>query len=179
MTGTKVLVCGLDYSFCELIREDSEVYSRHYRSVDAAHVPTTSDLLRAVRRGYDIIHLFGQVSVDGMLRSQQNQMITGTELMNNCTVEGVKLLWIANENEIDGYIKGFKLPKSMNLIMTLNRQHDKFSTFLDKLLSKASGGEALPSAWAALVPQSAGSWQRDLPECIFAVGRNSVVELLP
>jgi hypothetical protein len=63
----------------------------------------------------------------------------------------------------------------LNLVMTINRNGPNFPNFLSKLLSRMSGGETMPTAWAALVPQTRHDLSHaDLPATIFSAGRGSV-----
>jgi len=175
VTGTKVLLCTLGEKFAQLLRDDRISYSRFYRAVIATEFSTIKQLSQAIEQRYDIVHLFCDLSPSGMVVDGRGNTITGTALIEKCSDSDVKLLWIANENNPEGYIKGFKLAgKHINLVMTINRNGSKFSTFFEKLLSKLSRGETMPVAWAALAPQTPGRSQQDLPGCIFAAGRPGV-----
>jgi hypothetical protein len=171
---SKVLVCSIDPELGELLESDSAVCSRHYRRVDTGLLSGIAELLRAIEGGYDIVHLFVRLSP-----TDPETPLLPSELIQKCCDGNVKLLWIASENNPDDYIKGFRVAgKSLNLIMTISRNGTKFAGFLEKLLSGVSGGETLPVAWAVLVPQGEGSWQQELPSCIFYAGRGDV-KLLP
>lgn len=171
-TGSKVLVCSLDPRLRDALRTDSLVYSRHYQSVDAALFPSINDLIRALTKGYDIVHLFCPLALGGLLADESGETLLGSELIKKCCEKNVKLLWVANENKVDHYVKGFKpAGRPLNLIMTINRGGEKFAGFLDKLLSRISSGERLPNAWVALVPQAGGPFQEDFPSLIFSAGR--------
>jgi hypothetical protein len=166
--GTKVLVCSLDPRFRDLLEADRSVYSRHYQSVDAIFFPSIGDLLAALERGYDIVHLLCDLSPGGVLADSKGPTISGTELIAQCCEKDVKLLWVASGNKADDYNKGFMLNENrLNLIMTLDRRESRFSKFLDSLLSKVSGGKTIPLAWVAVAPQAKGPWEQDLPSCIF------------
>jgi hypothetical protein len=175
VTGTKVLLCSLGQKFAKLLHDDRISYSRFYSAVTATDFSTIKQLSQAFEKRYDIVHLFCDVSTSGTVVDGRGNTITGTSLIEKCADSDVKLLWIANENEPEGYIKGFKLGgKHINLVMTITRNSSKFSTFLEKLLSRLSRGETMPVAWAALAPQAPGRSQQDLPSCIFAAGRPGV-----
>ena len=172
--GTKALVCGLHPKFDELIKGDSKVYSQFYPSTTVMLFTSTDELLGSIR-GYDIVHLFVDVSPAGTMADTKGNELVGTELIEKCCDSDVKLLWVASDNKPDGYIKGFKVSKTLNLVMTINRKGSDFSSFLGQLLSRMSSGETMPTAWAALAPQT----QRDprhahLPATIFSAGRGSV-----
>src|ERR1700685_3412059 len=99
----------------------------------------------------------------------------GAELIEKCCNSDVKLLWIASDNKPDGYIKGFKAAKPLNSVMTINGNGPTFGLFLGHLLSRVSGRETLPAAWAALAPQTPrGPGHADLPATIFSAGRGGV-----
>jgi hypothetical protein len=142
--------------------------------VDAVFFSTISDLLGAIKNGYDIVHLFGPLAAGGLLTDASGETLLGTELIQKCCEGNVKLLWVANENKPDDYVRGFNAGKPLNLIMTLSRCGSKFGEFLEKLLARMSSGETLPAAWTALAPQAEGPWQHDLPSCIFFAGRADV-----
>ncbi len=175
VTGTKVLLCTLGQKFGRLLRDDRISYSRFYPAVTATDFSTIKQLSQAIEKRYDIVHLFYDVSTSGMVVDGRGNTITGTSLIEKCADSDVKLLWIANENNSEGYIKGFKLAgKRINLVMTISRNGSKFSAFFEKLLSTLSRGETMPVAWAALAPQAPGRSHQDLPSCIFAAGRPGV-----
>jgi hypothetical protein len=175
VTGTKVFLCTLGQKFAQFLRDDRTSYSRFYPAVTATDFSTIKQLSQAIEKGYDIVHLFCEVSPSGMIVDGRGNTTTGTSLIEKCSDSDVKLLWIASENKAEGYIKGFKLAgKHINLVMTISRNGPKFSAFLEKLLSKLSRGETMPVAWAALAPQAPGRSQQDLPSCIFAAGRLDV-----
>lgn len=176
---TKVLVCSLGHDFPELFEADRSVYSRHYRSVDSVLFPSISDLLGSLEKGYDIVHLFCDLSPGGILADSKGTTISGTELIVKCCEKDVKLLWVASGNKGDDYIKGFMLKGNrLNLLMTLDRRGLRFSKFLERMLSKVSGGKTIPLAWVALAPQAKGPWEEDSPDCIFVTTRGDV-KLLP
>ncbi len=171
VTGTKVLLCSLGQKVDKLLRDDRSSYARFYLAVTATDFSTIKQVSQAIEKKYDIVHLFCDVSPSGLVVDGRGNTITGTSLIQKCADSGVKLLWIANENKPEGYIKGLKLAgKHINLVMTINRNGSKFSIFLEKLLSKLSRGETIPVAWAALAAQAPGQSQQDLPGCIFAAG---------
>lgn len=175
ITDSRVLVCSLDPRFREPFEADGSVYLRHYPRTDALNFSRISDFLATIANGYDIVHLFSPVLEGGLLTDASGLSLLGSELIVKCCRWGVKLLWIANENSPATYIRGFKAGgQPLNLIMTIERHGVKFDSFLDKLLCKVSYGEVLPIAWTALVPQAAGTWQEEVPSCIFFAGRPEV-----
>jgi hypothetical protein len=172
---SRVLVCALDSRFRESLDADSAVYLRHYRRTEAALFSGIGDLLRAIELGYDIIHLFSPLAPGGLLSDASAATLLGSDLIEKCCERDVKLLWIANDNKPDDYVKGFRAVGSpLNLIMTISRNKTYFGDFLENLLFRMSGGETLPIAWTALAPQAQGLWQECLPSCIFFAGRADV-----
>jgi len=175
VTGTKVLVCSLDQRFHASFAADSAIYLRYYRHVDAVQLSSLEELFQAIEGAYDIVHLFCPLAPGGLLMEASATPLSGSDLIAWCCERDVKLIWIANENKADDYIKGFRAAgKVVNLIMTIGRNGTKFEGFLEKLLSRISNGESLPGAWAALAPQARGPGQEVLPLCIFLAGRGGV-----
>jgi hypothetical protein len=173
--GSKVLVCGLGLQFQEGVAADGEIYERYYRSVETATFSEIRELMDAVSRSPDIIHLFCNVSPGGEIANPDGTPVVGTELLDRCCEFNVKLLWIASDNESEVYIAGFKARgKRMNLVMTLKRNDPKFSRFLDQILFRMFYGDTLPVAWVDVSPQIPGSTNPDLPSAIFYAGRGGV-----
>ncbi len=171
--ATKVLVCGLDQKFSELIETDAKIYSQFYPTTTVTSCTTIPELLRTIR-GYDVVHLFVDVSPIGLMADASADELSGTDLIAKCCDSGVKLLWVASDNKPEGYIKGFKPVKPLNLVMTIHRNDPDFAAFLGGLLSRMSGGEAMPNAWAALAPQIPGDPNHArLPATIFSAGLGS------
>ena len=172
--GTKVLVCSLHPKFDALLKADSNIYSKFYASTTAKVCTNFNELLGAIR-GNDIVHLFVDVSPMGLMADGSGNELIGTELIESCCGSGVKLLWVASDNKPDGYIKGFKVVKPLNLVMTINRNGSNFETFLGQLLLKMSSGETMPAAWVAVSAQTPRDPRHaQLPSTIFSAGRGGV-----
>ena len=172
VVGARVLVGALDSRFDDLLRADTETYKHYYPATTATTFVNIDELMKAITRGYDAVHLLCDVSASGAIGGTE---ITGTELIESCCASNVKLLWIASSNAAEGYLKGFKARgKRLNLVMTVNRQGPKFSSFLEKLLARMSHGDAMPVAWKELCPQVPGRGHPDSPAAIFFAGRGSV-----
>ncbi len=170
----KVLVCSVDSRFNETVIADHTVYRRFFPDSTAAVLDDISELLEFVRRGYDIVHLLCDVSAAGFIRDLRDQTISGTELIDACLAANVKLLWIASDNPADGYIHGFDTKHArLNLVMTLQRNGEKFPRYLNALLSEMNSGKGMPVAWNTLSPQIPGM-QHDSPDAIFIAGRGQV-----
>jgi hypothetical protein len=169
---SKVLVCALNSRFADLVRADSETYKRCYPATTATTFSNIDELIKAITRGYDVVHLLCDVSPSGAIDGSN---IIGTELIERCCASNVKLLWVASSNAAEGYIKGFKARgKRLNLVMTIDRHGPQFSNFLEKLLTRMSSGDAMPAAWNELCPQVPGSSHQDSPDAIFFAGRGTV-----
>jgi hypothetical protein len=170
--GTRVLICAFDSRFEDLMRKDSEAYRSRYPATTATTFSGPSELLEAVQRGYDVVHLLCDINPNGEIAGSD---VTGTELIARCCASSVKLLWIASDNEPDRYIQGFKARgKRLNLVMTIKRDGPKFSEFLGNLLSKMSYGDSMPVAWNDLCPQIPGASHGEAPASIFFAGRPGI-----
>jgi hypothetical protein len=173
--GPKVLVCALDSRFDELLKSDSEVYGQYYRATTTAVFPSVRALLGHFEQKYDIVHLLCDVTANGTITDASGEEITGTEIIQRCCDQNVKLLWSASDNPPERYIKGFGARgKRLNLVMTLTRKGPNFPSFLQKLLSRMAYGDTMPVAWNDLCPQIPGSDHPDAPESIFFAGRGGV-----
>lgn len=174
--NTRVLVCSAGTGFDELLNADASSYSRFYPSTTVKACSSIKELVAAIRQGYDIVHLFSNVSPGGIIMNAEGDPLSGASLIQTCCDSGVKLLWVASDNKIDAYIKCFKTSgKSINLVLTLNRRGPRFSSFLEKLLSKMADGETMPRAWVAIAPQGPpGPAHDDLPESIFNAVRGNI-----
>jgi hypothetical protein len=178
-SGSRVLVCGFDPRFKVLADSDARIYSRYFPNVETRFFDSVADLLTAVREYCGVIHLFCSLSPVGDFLNVSGATISGTRFIEECCKQGVKLLWVANGNPSDSYVKGFHAAgKPINLIMTLERHEGNFSQFLEELIRRVSSGQTMPVAWVSLAPQTKGQWQHALPECIFFAG-NPSVKLLP
>jgi hypothetical protein len=171
---SRILVCGLGDKFRELMATDARIYARHYASVSTAAYSTIPELEDALGQRYDVLHLFCDIPPSGTI-SMGGSTITGTDLIVMCCDAGAKLLWIANDNPSEGYIKNFNARgKRLNLVMTLSRKDDTFTDFLAGLLTRMSQGTTMPNAWVQLAPQNPKG-QPNTPECIFFAGRGGVI----
>lgn len=176
VVGAKVLVCSLGTDFGDAVELDGRVYERFYTFTSSRVLSSITELNEIIERHYDVVHLFCRVRPDGTIEDYRGDRITGTDLIKSCRRANVKLLWIANDNNPDGYLNGFRGPtKQLNLAMTISRKGSQFPDFLSSLLSCMSQGSTMPVAWSNLAPQIAGPEQTSLPECIFVAGRPGVV----
>jgi hypothetical protein len=174
--GAKVLVCALDNRFDDLLKGDSEVYGRYYRATTTAMLPSIQALLGCLEQGYDIVHLLCDVTANGTITDANGEEVTGTELIQRCCDQNVKLLWSGTDNPPERYIKGFGARgKRLNLVMTLKRKGPNFPSFLKELLSRiAYSGDTMPVAWNAICPQIPRADHPNAPESIFFAGRGGV-----
>jgi len=176
VVDAKILIASLDPKFLELMKVDSSCYSQFYHTPTVLVFEGIQELVGTIEKGYDIVHLFCDVSPDGTITDNHRARVVGTTLIQSCCNSDVKLLWVASENKAEEYIKGFKAAgKRLNLVMTINRNGSKFQPFMEKLLSRMSMGETMPAAWVSISPQSPNDpRQQDSPACIFAAGRGGV-----
>jgi hypothetical protein len=173
--GAKVLVCALDNRFDDLLKGDSEIYGRYYRATTTLVLPSIQMLLGRLEQKYDIVHLLCDVTEAGTVTDSNRGEITGTELIQRCCDQDVKLLWSANDNPPERYIKGFGARgKRLNLVMTLKRKGPDFPRFLQEMLSRIAYGETMPVAWNDICPQIPRSDHPGAPESIFFAGRGGV-----
>lgn len=151
VVGAKILVASLDPRFAELLKVDSHCYSQFYPTPEETIFENTEELFRKIRSGYDVVHLFCDVSSGGNLADGRGNETTAASLIQSCSEGNVKLLWLASENKPEGYICGFKAAsgKPLNLVLTIDRKGPRFPHFLSNLLLKMSRGETMPVAWVS------------------------------
>lgn len=174
--GSKVLVCGLGSRFESLVAKDGDIYRQFYPRTHKTLFRKSSELTRAIADSqHDIVHLFCDVSLRGTVSMDENESMSGTDLIAYCCNAGVKLLWVASDNRPEAYVQHFRARgKSINLVMTVTRNDPEFSEFLDKLLFRMSQGQTMPVAWADLSPQAPGVRQQHSMACIFWAARGAV-----
>jgi hypothetical protein len=176
VVGTRILIGSLDPKFAELIKNDCHCYSQFYATPTETVFESSQELFKAIRQGYDIVHLFCDLSSDGNIMDGRGNVTTAIGLLQCCSESGAKLVWLASENKPQGYIQGFKTAgKPLNLVFTIDRRGSRFSNFLENLLRKMAAGETMPVAWASVSPQNSNDPRnQDAPACIFAAGRGGV-----
>ena len=164
----KVLVCSLGPGFEPLVIEDEGAYRRYFPDTKITNFETSDELFSEMANGYEIVHLYTHVTPDGCIGTST---ISGTELIKNASNAGTKLLWIANDNNPDGYIKDFNpTGNKLNLVMTIHRLGNCFPDFLRDLLGEMKSGASMPVAWNRIAPQIPGKDQPGIPETIFFCG---------
>lgn len=176
VVGTRILIASLDPKFVELMKSDCHCYSQFYATPTETVFESSQELFKAIRQGYDIVHLFCDVSSDGNIMDGRGNVTTATGLLQCCSDSDAKLVWLASENKPEGYIQGFKTAgKPLNLVLTIDRRGSRFSNFLGCLLRKMAAGETMPVAWVSVSPQNSNDQRnQDAPACIFAAGRARV-----
>jgi hypothetical protein len=170
--ATRVLVAALDQKFAELVSIDGRCYCAVYPDAKQKSFENVEGLLKAIGDGYEVIHLFCDVTADGEITGGQGRELSATDLIDGCCKSGVKLLWIASDNKPEAYVKGFKpAKKPLNMILTIERKNSRFPAFLEGLLRKMSQGETLPVSWVSLAPQNSNDPRnQEAPSCIFVAG---------
>jgi hypothetical protein len=182
--NTHVLVCSLRAAARPDLDADARVYSSFYRRVVVSKVLSVHDLLKVVGAGdYDLVHLLSDVDESGGLVDGEGGRADGGDLLEACRKGDVKLLMLASDNPTDNYVKAFHKSKEppglkLHLVITLARNGEKFTRFLEALLRQVSNAKSLPQAWVALAPQTHAGAHGDLPETMLFAGRGGV-ELLP
>lgn len=172
IVGTRVLVCALDSRFNDLAVEDGAIYKHYYAATIAIEAATVNELLEYIARGYDIVHVLCTVSSSGIVAGSG---ISGTDIVDACCASGVKLLWIASDNDPNAYLTAFNVRrKRLNVVMTLQRKGKNFGNFLGQLLLRIAYGETMPIAWNDLCPQVPHASHGDVPDTIFVAGRGGV-----
>ena len=175
VSGSRVLVCGLEPQTEDWLRSDTLVYKRYYPATTSTTYAGIAQLTAALEQKFDVVHLLCNVAPDGMIADKDGHRMMGTELAQRCCDADVKLLWIASNNASDAYIKGFNARgQKINLVMIIDRRGPFFSPFLTNLLSRMSSGEAMPKVWNELCPQVPSSVHPDAPDAIFVAGRGGV-----
>jgi hypothetical protein len=174
--GTKILVASLSDAFAAEMEADSQVYRRHYRSVQAQFFPNYIGLREAIR-GVDVLHLLASLDLNGQLATSSGEHLAAAALLDECVGSDVKAVIIASENAPGAYVRGVPA-RPLNLVMTLGRKGEAFPAFLEGLCTLLASGVKFPSAWVKNAPQAPGPWHDSLPECIFHAGKPNAV-LLP
>jgi hypothetical protein len=171
--ATKVLVASSDPKFAELAKTDCGCYSQFYPTPAETNFENIQELLKSIGSGFDIVHLFCDVSPEGNIIDRHGSGTAATILIERCCDSDAKLLWVASSNRPEGYIKGFNSAgKRLNLVLTIERNGPCFPSFLESLLRKMSAGETMPVAWVSIAPQTPSDPRiQDLPVCIFVAGR--------
>jgi len=172
--GARVLVCAFAQRFEGLLKLDFDVYGQYYRATTTQLFPDIQALPARLEQKYDIVHLIADVAESGAIRDASGHEIMGTELVQRCCDQDVKLLWLASDNP-PGYTKGLGVRgKRLNLVMTLQRKGANFPNSLKEILSRMAYRETMPIAWHDICPQIPGSEHKRAPESIFFAGRGGV-----
>jgi hypothetical protein len=183
LRGTRVLVCSLGAETAEGFEdEDAKVYAAYYRHVEVAKGQRPDDFVASVAGArYDIVHLFCELDEGGDLRGGEGAKLEAGAFFDACRAADVKLLFIAGENRNEGYINmARRQPKgvALDVVRTIGRNGESFTSFLGELLGRMSAGKTLPQAWVDIAPQSESAQQhKQLPATYCSVGRAAV--LLP
>ena len=171
---TKVLLCsvGVSPEFKELSKSDAEIYRKYYSEVDLVECAQAADLMsRVTQSNYKICHLFLKIGSDGNVDTTPIKTV-----LEKCKNSGAKAIIIANDHAPEIYIKQVNV-EGVNLVMTMERKGNFFTSLLDGLLQRMSKGKTMPLAWVDMAPQSEGPHQEDKPGCIFAAGAGSEIFL--
>ena len=170
--NSKVLICSLGSAFDDFLEKDADTYKRYFQNNTVLRLANANELMDALSGEYDIVHVLASVSPEGYIGESQ---ITGTQLIQRSANLGTKLLWLATDNDPAGYIKNFKPNgNKLNLVMTIQRNGESFTNFLNNLLNGMQSGESMPVAWNNLCPQIPGHEHPDTPATIFFAGLGQI-----
>lgn len=183
VSDTKILVCSLRRETPEGFEDaDARVYAKYYRHVEVAKGRQPDDFINSIdRTGYDVIHLYCELDEEGDMAGPPGSKLKASAFFDACRRADVKLLFIASENVNENYINmGRQQPKdlALDIVRTIGRNGESFTSFLGELLGRMSTGKTLPQAWVEIAPQSERAQQHmQLPATYCSVGRAAV--LLP
>lgn len=84
---------------------------------------------------------------------------------------------VGSENDVESYIAGGKQTGygQANLVMTLKRKGNDFTTFFAHLFRKMFDGKSMLLAWVELAPQSPREADANFPETIFAAEVSHII----
>jgi len=88
----KILVALLNPKFMEIAGADCRCYSQFYSSTTQSAFESSGDLLATLQTGYDVVHLFCDVTASGNIIDDRKQEIPATLLLQRCCNSDVKLL---------------------------------------------------------------------------------------
>ena len=111
----------------------------------------------------NVLFLYCRLEANGSIRGYRRGL---REIIRD---SGAAVVVVATANASDNYIaasqdKGYG---HANIVMTLDRNGDAFTTFFQKLFADMKRGVAMPMAWVKLAPQIPGVEQADVPDTIF------------
>jgi hypothetical protein len=84
VVGTRVLVAVLDGKFSDQAFADRSSYAKFYAHPTQSFFQSIEQLRSAIKQGYDVVHLFCDVSNEGLISSQNGDSISGTALIKAC-----------------------------------------------------------------------------------------------
>jgi hypothetical protein len=168
----KILICSIGDA---PVAPDKLIYQPHFNNITEQNSPTVTDFFSFMTgKTFDIVHLFVKVEANGTVQGKP-----GIQLLEYLSKADVKLIMFATNNPGDNYIKAFanNRPKNlgnMNIVMTLDREGDKFTNFFKELFDLMAKGKSMPMAWVQIIPQAEGPWQEKAPSTIFDAGRGHI-----
>jgi hypothetical protein len=175
--GTKVLVAYVDDETKILAEQDAEIYAKYYPKPELALISGMFDLSSLVS-GKDVFHLVSTLDDDGTVRLGSTS-VDLNQILRQCSISNVKLLWLANLCMEHGFTNAKAKPAAVHLVVTIDRRESLFGEFLDRLLGIMSRGISMPVAWVKLVPQYAAAPEHKLvPGAVFIANRGQI-QLLP
>ena len=169
ISNPEILICsvGVDNELAGLIAQDRSIYQGHYENITECQAATVSDLVEFIGdKTFDIVHLLVDIEGDGTIEG-----VSGIRLLEYLLKAGAKLIILARSNSY--VFNADQLPK-VNIVMTLDREGDKFVNFFKELFDLMAKGESLMMAWVKLAPQASGPWMEKLPSTIVVPGWGDV-----
>lgn len=113
----------------------------------------------------DVLMVYAKIEGNGAI---QNTSHTLREIIHK---SHAPIVVVATENEGASYIAAGKRSEQSraNLVMTLKRNGQIFSSFLKELFAMMHRGITMPLAWVKLAPQGPGLKHEEVPETICAM----------
>jgi len=109
----------------------------------------------------DVLFLYATLGEGGAL--------VGTERYLRVTIResGARIVVVASENPDPKPSKPGPGDARANLVITLQRNGEKFPRFFRELFTRMKKGQTMPMAWVRIVPQGPSSKHDDCPDTIF------------
>jgi hypothetical protein len=109
----------------------------------------------------DVLFLYATLGEGGAL--------VGTDRYLRVTIResGAKIVVVASENSDPKPSKRSPDDARANLVITLQRNGDKFARFFRELFTRMKNGQTMPMAWVRIVPQGPSPKHDDCPATIF------------
>ena len=119
----------------------------------------------------DVLLIYGHVEKNGLFANHSEGL---RDIIHS---SNASIVIVASENESQSYIAASKHRGygKANLVMTLQRKEEVFTSFFSKLFEKMYKGKSMLAAWVELAPQIPGATHNNCPETIFAAEISHIV----